>query len=75
MTIVHNPDLEMVSSKSAVAGGTTPFMAPELLVPSRFGLDKCVPTKGADVYAMAMTIYQVRVARCPENTHAETLAL
>ena len=61
MNVVYDPSLEMESTKTTAAGGTTPFMAPELLVPSRFGLQKCVPTKGADVYAMAMTIYQVRV--------------
>lgn len=44
-------------------GGTINFMAPELLTPSRFGLDECAPSKEADVYAMAMTIYQVRTAR------------
>ena len=65
MTIIHDPGLEMESSKSEVGGGTTPFMAPELLVPSRFGLEKCTPTKEADIYAMAMVIYQVRTARCP----------
>ena len=62
----------MESPKSAVAGGTTPFMAPELLVPSRFGLEKCAPTKGADVYAMAMAIYQVRVVWCLVGTRVDS---
>ena len=61
MTMVHDPSLGMESSKSEAGGGTTPFMAPELLVPSKFGLDKCTPSKEADVYATAMTIYQVSV--------------
>ncbi|KAF9648265.1 kinase-like protein [Thelephora ganbajun] len=65
MTIVHDPNLGMESSKSIVGGGTTPFMAPELLVPSRFKLDKCTPTKEADVYAMAMVIYQVLTGTLP----------
>lgn len=60
MTIVYDPSLEMESSKSIVGDGTTPFMAPELLVPSQFGLDKCTPTKEADMYAIAMVIFQVR---------------
>lgn len=59
MTIVHDPSLGMESSASDAGGGTTPFMAPELLVPSKFGLRKCIPTKEADIYAMAMVIYQV----------------
>ena len=40
-----------------------PFMAPELLVPSKFGMDKCAPMREADVYAMAMAIYQVLTAQ------------
>ena len=65
MTIVHDPSLGMESSKSELGGGTTPFMAPELLVPSRFGLGKCIPTKEADIYAMAMVIYQVLTGMIP----------
>ena len=61
MSIVYDPGLGLESSKSTAGGGTTPFMAPELLVPSRFGLEKCAPSKEADIYAMAMVIYQVRV--------------
>ena len=62
MTIVYDPSLGMESSKSELGGRTTPFTAPELLVPSRFGLDKCMPSKEADIYAIAMVFYQVRVA-------------
>ena len=61
MTVVHDPSLEMASSDSEVGGGTTPFMAPELLVPSKFGLEKATPTMGADIYAMGMVIYQVLI--------------
>ena len=61
MTIIHDPGLGMTSANSEAGGGTTPFMAPELLVPPRFGLDKCVPSKEADMYAIAMVIYQVRI--------------
>ena len=49
----------MESSGSEVGVGTTPFAAPELLFPSKFGLDKPTPAKEADIYAMAMVIYQV----------------
>ena len=72
MTTVHDPDLGVGEGEDQQVGGTTPFMAPELLVPSRFGLENCVPTKGADVYAMAMTIYQVRMVWCPVGTRADS---
>ena len=62
MTIVHDPTLGMESSKSAASGGTVLFMAPELLVPARFGLRRCRPSKEADIYAMGMVIYQVCAA-------------
>jgi hypothetical protein len=68
MTIVHDPSLGMESSKSEVGGGTTPFTAPELLVPSKFGMEKCTPTKEADIYAISMVIYQVPAAQCSANT-------
>ena len=71
MTIVHDPSLEMESSKSQAGGGTAPFMAPELLVPSRFGLEKSTPTKEADIYATAMVIYQVRTTQSPARTHVD----
>ena len=64
MTIVHDPALGMECAKAvAESKRVDPFMAPELLVPSRFGMDKCKPTKEADIYAMAMVIYQVLAAR------------
>ena len=72
MSIVYDPSLGMDSSKSVVGGGTTPFMAPELLVPSRFGLDKCLPSKEADIYAMAMVVYQVRVSLCLTYARADS---
>ena len=65
MTIVHDPNLRMESSAFTVSEETTPFMAPELLVPSRFGLDRCAPSKEGDIYAMAMAIYQVPTTRFP----------
>ena len=57
MSIVYDLSLEMGSPDFT---GTTPFMAPELIVPFRFGLDKYIPSKEADIYAMAMVTYQVR---------------
>ena len=62
--MVFEPSLEMEAVEQYELGwGMTPFMAPELLVPSRFGLDKCMPSKEADVYAMGITIYQVSSTR------------
>ena len=45
--------------------GTMSFMAPELLYSTRFGLDKGVPSKEADVYALGMTVYQVLTGNRP----------
>ena len=40
-------------------GGTTTFISPELLAPSRFGKRESVPTPEADIYAFGMVIFQV----------------
>ena len=58
VTFVHDPSLDM-ESESEMVGGSVPFMAPEILLPSKFGFDKCIPTKESDIYAMGMVIYQV----------------
>ena len=36
--------------------GTMTFMAPELLPPTRFGLEKGVPSKEASIHALSMTV-------------------
>lgn len=45
--------------------GTTRWMAPEMLYPDRFGYNddylKRLPSKGTDIYALGMTILEVRV--------------
>ena len=45
--------------------GTVCFTAPELLFPTKFGLDKGVPSKEADVYALGMMVYQVLTGKWP----------
>lgn len=58
MTIVYD-DAGGPESTSALGGGTTPFMAPELLSPSMFGKNRCRVSKEADIYAFGMVILQV----------------
>ena len=57
--------------------GTVSFMAPELLYSAKFGLEKGLPSKEADIYALGMTVYQVLTGKWPfypkreaEVTHA-----
>ena len=45
--------------------GTPSFTAPELLLPTKFGLTKAGPSKEADVYAFGMTMYQVLTGKRP----------
>ena len=47
--------------------GTGPvyFLAPELLHPTKFGLEKGVPSKEGDVYALGMAVYQVLTGQLP----------
>ena len=59
-TIVLDPQ-SPISCSIALGGGTTTFMAPEQLAPSKFGLDSKVPTQEADIYAFGLVILQVIV--------------
>ena len=47
-------------------GGTTRWMAPEILDPDRFGYTKRsrkrLPSKSTDIYALGMTILEVRMS-------------
>ena len=45
---------------SFTAGGTFPWMSPELLDPERFGASDDRPTKKSDSYALGMVVYEVR---------------
>ena len=48
------------SCSAQLEGGTTMYMAPELLVPSKFGFIDSVPTQKSDIYAFGLVIHQVR---------------
>ena len=48
-----------MSCSAQLEGGTAKFMAPELLVPKRFGRADAVPTRETDIYAFGSVIYQV----------------
>lgn len=63
MTVVRDPSLGMESAQSTLCEETIPFMAPELLAPPMFRLGGSTPSKEADVYALAMVIYQVLTTR------------
>lgn len=56
---------------AVVVDGTTSFTAPELLLPTRFGLGKGVPSKEADIYALDMTMYQVLKGKRPLSPRRE----
>ena len=68
MTIVHDPSLDMESSKFELEVDTTPFVAPERLVPAKSGLEGGTPTMEADIYAMAIVIYQVLTTLRPTHS-------
>ncbi|KAF9647925.1 kinase-like protein [Thelephora ganbajun] len=53
-----------ISAKMSSEEGPMAFIAPELLS-TRLGLDRAVPSKEADIFALAMTIYQVLTGKCP----------
>ena len=48
-----------ISNSARMEGGTQKFMAPELLVPEKFGLIGAKPTPQADIYAFGLVIFQV----------------
>jgi len=49
----------------ATAGGTIPWMSPELLYPEKFDLKQSHLTKESDCYALGMVIYEVLSGQAP----------
>ena len=60
-----------ISVKLSSEQNMASFMAPELLLPARFSLDKGVPSKEADIYALGMTVYQVLTGKWPFHSKME----
>ena len=58
-TVILDPD-QPTSCSAQLEGGTLVFMSPELLVPSKFGMEFSVPTPESDIYAFGLVIFQVR---------------
>jgi len=58
MTVFFDPSQPM-SCSAQLEGGTTTFVAPELLAPEHFGMKDSVPTPEADIYAFGLVILQV----------------
>ncbi|KAF9645415.1 kinase-like protein [Thelephora ganbajun] len=56
---------QSIGVSSCIAGGTIPWMSPELLDPESFGLKKCRLTKESDCYALGMVIYEILSGRAP----------
>jgi serine/threonine protein kinase len=58
MTAATDPNAS-VAETSATSGGTTRWMAPELLAPERFALSCMELTRASDIYALGMVILEV----------------
>ena len=63
LTIIS--DATIATSSSAVKGGTTRWMSPELLNPDLFGFKDSRPTKESDCYALGMVVLEVLSGRPP----------
>jgi serine/threonine protein kinase len=59
MTAAIDPSAS-IAETSATSGGTTRWMAPELLSPEDFGLSRMELTIASDIYALGMVILEVR---------------
>jgi serine/threonine protein kinase len=64
MNVVSDPGATYADS-SALVGGTTRWMSPELLSPEHFDLLHIHPTIASDVYALGMVMLEVIQASFP----------
>lgn len=60
LTVVLSTNSATFMATTQVGGGTTRYMAPELLKPDAYGFLRCSPSKQSDMYAVGMVIYEVR---------------
>jgi serine/threonine protein kinase len=58
MTAAPDPNAS-IAETSATSGGTTRWMAPELLFPERFGLSRVELTRASNIYALGMVVLEV----------------
>jgi len=70
------PTMSFIPSTNGMnpGGGTPPYMAPELIYPSKFGLPRLQLSREADIYAFGMVIYEVVMGVRPfglENCRVE----
>ena len=59
VAIISDPDIVDFDGTILPSVGSVRYMAPELLIPSGFGLENGNPTKRSDVYAFGVVTYQV----------------
>lgn len=62
-TLMHTVQNSIKSSTVQGNQGTTQYMAPEILHPEMFGKKDGHPSKPADIYAMAMLMWEVCTLR------------
>ena len=66
--MILGPDHSM-SAHAMVEGGTFSFMAPEILVPAKFGLGSSISTREADIFAFGLVVLQVFRLNRPQFFH------
>ena len=64
-SLLTMPSDELSDISPIEKGGTVRGMSPELLDPTRFGLQEGRPTKASDCYALGMVIYEVLSGQRP----------